>query len=36
MEAIQKLYRAESEFAPIAVVLLGYVVFAAVILSQLV
>ena len=36
MEAIQNLYRAERDFAPIAAVLLGYVFFAAVLLSQLV
>ncbi len=36
MEAIQNLYRAESDLAPIAVVLVGYVFFAAVLLSQLV
>jgi|GraSoi2013_115cm_1033766.scaffolds.fasta_scaffold543759_2 hypothetical protein len=36
MEAIQNLYRAESDLAPIAAILVGYVLFAAVLLSQLV
>jgi hypothetical protein len=36
MEAIQNLYRAESDLAPIVAVLVGYVFFAAVLLSQLV
>lgn len=36
MEAIQNLYRTESDLAPIVGVLVGYVLFAAVLLSQLV
>jgi hypothetical protein len=36
MQAIQNLYRAESDFAPVVAVVLGYVLFAAVLLSQLV
>jgi len=34
MEAIQNLYRAETNLTPVVAVLLGYVFFAAVLISQ--
>jgi len=34
MEAIQNMYRAETDLTPVVAVLLGYVFFAAVLISQ--